>query len=106
MKEVVLPDGIKAIGSNWFCGTDIEAVTVPASVEEIGAEAFSYCYSLRRVEFAAGSRLKRIADSCFRESSLEEFRAPPRLKEICDSAFRGCKKLTSVVLNAGLKSIG
>lgn len=106
MKEVVFPDGISKIGERWFSETNIEVMTVPASVEEIDDDAFSNCRSLKRVEFAEGSRLKRIGYNCFRGSGLEEFRAPPKLQEICGGAFSTCEKLSFVVLNAGLKSIG
>ena len=47
MKDVVIPEGIEKIGNHWFWGSGIESVTVPASVREIGPDAFYKCKSLK-----------------------------------------------------------
>lgn len=65
LRAVAIPDGITRIGSYWFHDCDVEEVTVPASVTEISAEAFSSCKKLRRVEFADGSQLEMIGAKCF-----------------------------------------
>ena len=36
MREVIIPDGVERIGNYWFYGTEVENVTIPASVLEIG----------------------------------------------------------------------
>ena len=54
-KEVVIPDETERVGNHWFWGNDVESVTVPASVREIGADAFCNCKSLKSVTFAEGS---------------------------------------------------
>ena len=51
LKDVVIPDGVERIGSRWFWGSGIESVAIPASVREIGTEAFGRCESLRFVIF-------------------------------------------------------
>ena len=51
LKQVVIPDGVEKIGSYWFYGTDVEEVTIPASVTEIGTEAFCSCKKLTKVTF-------------------------------------------------------
>ena len=47
MKEIISPEGTEKIGNHWFWGSGIESVTVPASVKEIGADAFYKCKSLK-----------------------------------------------------------
>lgn len=39
-KDVIIPDGVKVIGFEAFCQTDIESVVIPSSVETIEAHAF------------------------------------------------------------------
>ena len=39
-KDLVIPAGTQKIGERWFKGTDIESVTIPKSVEEVGLYAF------------------------------------------------------------------
>ena len=46
MKDVVIPDGVRRIGNNWFWGSEVEKVEIPASVEEIGEGAFCNCVHL------------------------------------------------------------
>ena len=42
-KDIVIPEGVERIGNYWFWDSGIENVTVPASVREIGTDAFCYC---------------------------------------------------------------
>ena len=64
-KDVVIPDGVEKIGSYWFWDTDVENVLVPASVRELGIDAFHGCEKLKSVTFAEGSRLETIRRGCF-----------------------------------------
>ena len=52
--EVVLPEGISSVGRFWFSGSGVEKVAVPASVREVGEEAFRMCGKLASVVFADG----------------------------------------------------
>ena len=45
-KEAVIPEGVARIGNHWFWESEVESVTIPASVREIGADAFCNCRSL------------------------------------------------------------
>lgn len=54
-KQVVIPAGIERIGNHWFWGSEIESITIPVSVKEIGTDAFCNCKKLKGVAFAEGS---------------------------------------------------
>ena len=62
-REVVIPEGTERIGNHWFYGCDIEDITFPASVREIGAWAFYKCNKLTSVAFPAG--LRTVGDGAF-----------------------------------------
>lgn len=47
LKDVAIPNGIEKIGDRWFAGSSVESVRVPASVREIGKEAFYLCRDLK-----------------------------------------------------------
>lgn len=34
-KDIVLPDGIQILGEQWFKNSEIQSVTIPASMREI-----------------------------------------------------------------------
>ena len=50
LHEAVLPEGLQYINQLAFQGSGLERVTIPASVREIGEEAFFECPQLRRVD--------------------------------------------------------
>ena len=81
-REVVIPEGTERIGNYWFYGCDIEDITFPDSVREIGAWAFYKCNKLTSVAFPAG------------------------LRTVGDGAFSGCASLQRAVLNEGLERLG
>ena len=67
---MVIPDGIEQVRNEWFAGSNIESVTVPASVREIQVGAFSCCRSLAAVAFkrprpGKGSLLRVIGREAF-----------------------------------------
>lgn len=60
LKHIVLPDGLEKIGNYWFSASDVESVTIPASVVSIGDGAFLQCKELRSVTFAEKEQLQEI----------------------------------------------
>lgn len=107
-KNIVFPEGIERIGNHWFWGASIESVTIPASVREIGADAFCYCKKLKSVAFAEGSRLEKLGAYCFSLSALEKIFIPRGVKELQKGTFKYCINLKEVVFeeNSLLKRIG
>ena len=103
MKNVVIPEGTEKIGNYWFWDSWMESITVPASVREIGADAFYRCRNLRRVTFAPRSKLKMIGVGGFRKSGIGKIVIPKNTEEILDSAFKGCGNLTEIVIERGSK---
>ena len=75
-KDVVIPDGVERIGSYWFYNSDVESVTVSASVRVIGADAFYGCARLKRVEFVPESKLEQLEMGCFAGSGIESITFP------------------------------
>lgn len=93
LSSVTIPDGVQLIESHWFGMSQIKAVAIPASVREIGDEAFRGCRRLTQVTFAENSNLETIGVMCFAESGLREIELPRSLKAIGRDAFKGCKHI-------------
>ena len=96
LREIVIPDGVEEIGRYWFRDSQIESVTVPASVKRIQPHAFENCKRLRRVTFQTGSELQIIGNSSFSRSALEEVSVPRGVQIIEDNAFGSCANQKSV----------
>ena len=81
--DVVIPDGVSAIGVSAFRGcSSLESVTIPDSVKDIGDFAFKGC------------------------SSLGSVTIPDSVTAIGDQAFAFCDSLTSASIGNGVTTIG
>ncbi len=82
----------------------ITRITLPESVCEIGANAFSYCEELRSVNIPHGVAV--IAEGIFfRCVRLEEIEIPDSVKIINNDAFMFCNSLKSLVIPEGVEQI-
>ena len=89
-REVVIPNGVKAIGEKAFAeNTFLESVRIPEGVTEIGANAFELCEKL--VEVKLPESLEKIGSHCFADcSSLMAVNIPDNVKLIDHHAFFNC----------------
>lgn len=96
---------VVAIGKNAFTECrNLEEVSIPASVEEIGYGAFSQS-SLRNINIPQKSRLKSIGGWGFNGSGLESISLPDGFSYLAQCAFQGCS-LRYISLPSSLTSFG
>lgn len=55
LREIVIPEGVTALGEDCFLGSSIELISLPESLEEIGSGCFSFT-SLQYLVIPAGVR--------------------------------------------------
>ena len=79
--DVTIPEGVKKIGPDVFCGRRLQSVTIPKSVREIGSYAFG-------------------------ESSIQSVTIPKSVWSIGMCAFRDCENLTSVTFQDRKDAVG
>ena len=111
---VILPsvemEGIKCtvdrIEDSAFNGmTNLESITIPDGVREIGQAAFYGCTSLASITIPEG--VIEIRNQTFQKcTGLTSVSFPSSLVSIGDDSFGDCFGLTSVTLPHGLTSIG
>jgi hypothetical protein len=89
-KSFVVPEGIVKIDVGCFRNTDIETVTLPSSLKEIGCEAFRWCKNLKEITLPEG--LEIIGIGCFRDTKIKEITIPKSVKSIGNYAFSGYKE--------------
>ena len=108
--DLTIPEGVTKINAYSFVNAEsIKNIQFPASLEEIGASAFSNCFGLQTIKFANGSKLKIINVSAFEYcKALVELNFPKSLEIIDDTAFRYCDSLTTIKFenDSQLTSIG
>lgn len=119
---VVIPEGVTAIGASAFESSDIESVTIPESVKEIGGRAFAFCKKLKSIKFPAGlnyignhafykctgltsvmlpNGITTIGDYVFRNSGLKSVTIPASVETIGEGAFSACSDLSEIQVEAG-----
>lgn len=80
-------------------------VAVPASVDQIGREAFAGSTALKTVSFKG--EITSIAYRAFAGcSELTEFSIPDSVAELGNGAFSGCTSLKTVTIGKNLKTLG
>ena len=105
LRRVKIPDGITTICDMTFGNCDnLKTVILPSGLKKIGSQAFSICEKLENITFPDG--LEVIEDGAFSSClSLKTVILPDSVKEIGESAFFRCTNLTSVVLPKNLTEI-
>ena len=106
LERVVLPEGLKQLGSKSFSHCyNLRSVVLPASLEKIGDNVFANCLSLREIVLPNGVvNLRRSAfEYC---TSLERITLPERLASIGDNVFHGCGSLREIRIPQTLEEIG
>lgn len=108
--EVIIPDGVKVIGSHAFSAAlGLEKLIIPEGVEVISDKAFEYCFLLR--EAILPHSLKKIGTRCFAICNIKELNHPLLKIEnglaIKDNSLLYCadSSLDNVIIPEGIEVI-
>lgn len=113
--DIVLPQSLVSIGGRAFY--DAKSVTIPASTENISANAFSQWESLERITVHPDNKYY-TSDSCgvlynkdktvliCAPKNLTEYVIPDSVVAIEESAFIGCTYLTEISIPKSVTEIG
>ena len=105
LEEVIIGPNVEYIGKYAFDRDKaLKSINIPASVTEIGHEAFRMC-AFEEVTIPDG--ITKLSKSVFALSfNLKNITIPGNVKTIEKQAFEGCESLESVVIEEGVESIG
>lgn len=125
--DLVLPEGLREVGTGAFNSSGITSVVIPSTVTDIG-ESFRFCKNNKRIEIKAPIKIYKatsfegndnleevilpdtlevIEDRAFFDYSKLKIRElPPNLRIIGAKAFAECKNIVEIVLPESLISIG
>ena len=109
---VVLPSehegkAVTTIADSAFEESKIERIFIPESYTKIGAYAFVRCSLLKTVEFSVKKNIKTIDTAAFSYcASLKGIEFSSSLEVIGARAFIGCTSLSSVYVTANVREIG
>ena len=97
------------IGDYCFHNSGVQTIAIPKSIKRIGEYCFaqdedSGVHGLRTVILEEG--LTSIGVRAFSKSALEDITIPQSMESIKQYAFDGCKALSTITFEDGLKSIG
>lgn len=125
LSEIELHDGLVGINESAFYHSGLTEISIPSTVVEIGANAFSGCENLGNLNLADGllwigssafegcraleavnlpSTLGIIYDYAFSESGLKEIEIPEGVYQIGEGTFSG-SSLSRIILPSRLTEI-
>lgn len=106
IKELVIPEGVTAIGNDAFHDVyTLTSVVIPSTVTQIGSEAFAGCSEMRSLTMASG--VKVIGSNAFAGCrNLTEVTVPEGTERLENGAFYSCGNLTAIHLPQSLLSVG
>ena len=109
MKDIVIPETVTymgrelsviKIGKKAFADTEIESVTLNATISAVADECFMSCKNLRSV--SPLTSVKYFGEKCFYECKALnniEFNKELYKIELCWCCFAGCSSIESIVLH-------
>ena len=128
LTSITIPGSVTTIGKCAFMScTKLTSIAIPSSVTSIGHSAFSLCHKLADVSLSSGvtsigenifndcsdlasltipNSVTSIGTMAFAGCGLKSLVIPNSVSDIGRSAFEGCRKMTSLTIGSGVKSIG
>lgn len=117
--SVVISEGVRSIGNNAFYGLEMSSVTVPASVEIIGLDAFGWCFYLESINVASANSKyssdengvlynydKTVLIKYPSGKKTDSFIIPDGVTSLEDYAFENCYVLSDVTISSTVADIG
>lgn len=97
LESVTIPSTVTNIGdSTFYYCENLKNITIPDSVNTIGRDAFSYCKSLKSVKIPYG--VKTLVSTFMFCSSLEEVTLPDSITDIGSLTFTYCTNIKKIVI--------
>ena len=90
-----VPEGVTEIGPGAFSNAQVRQLTFPATLKNIGAEAFMWAQNLEEAILPEG--LKEIGDAAFWCAGVKTVSLPRSLRDVGEFAFYGCQSLKKLV---------
>jgi len=95
LTKIILPDGLTELQGTFYNCYDLETIILPDSLENIPPVAFHGCVNLQSIVLPPN--LKFLGDLAFGEcKSLISIEIPPKIKSVNMLTFRDCESLETI----------
>lgn len=114
-KNTIIPKNVSKIGDEAFKSSELKAITIPASVTNIGENPFSFCYSLESINVDKQNKIYDSRENCnavIKSADNEliigckDTIIPENVSKIGKAAFYGSVDLKYMDIPQNIKEIG
>ena len=96
---------VTSIADKAFFGSDIQSITLPDTMKQIGESAFSWCREL--TEITLPNSVETLGEAAFASAlKLERVVLPNQLRSIPTLCFQNCSALQAISIPASMQSMG
>lgn len=104
LQAVTLPASLKTIGRRAFASSGVKKIVCPSGLTQIGDDAFSYCGSLQ--EATIGGKGTKVGKGAFYDSRLKTVNITGQEVIVEASAFYGCREMEDLTISGSVSAIG
>lgn len=105
LRSIVIPEGVTEIRKDAFYSCkELTHVFLPDSLRKIGEWAFHNCGSLKKIDIPDG--VSQIDEYAFNEAGIREVRIPETCHVIAEGVFSACRNLGVVSIHDSVEEIG
>lgn len=106
IEQITLPEGLEEIGAEAFVASALEEIAIPSGVRAIGARAFYYSSDLKTVTFGADVSEMTWGSGLFKNTAADNIVIPGAVTEIPDFCFESTTGTGTFVIPATVTAIG
>lgn len=98
MTKITIPASVTEIGASAFSGCiQLSSITIPPNVTKIGNSAFAFCEKIDDIQIPVS--MTEIGGGAFSHTNIQSITIPKNVIAIGNAVFKGCQRLSTILVD-------